>query len=118
MSSSSALQKVYSIYKDNKDNSRVCDNLCTLIDMCIKEYVIPDKYGKSTVMSIFNELKYNKSTTYRTSAAALKKERQEILNSLSLQERILLTGGSSYDTELNADGIKLKNALQLYLDLA
>lgn len=85
--------------------------------MCIKEYVIPDKYGKSTVMSIFNELKYNKSTTYRTSAAALKKERQEILNSLSLQERILLTGGSSYDTELNADGIKLKNALQLYLDL-
>lgn len=118
MSYSSALQKVYSIYKDNKDNSRVCDNLCTLIGMCIREYVIPGKSGKSTVMSVFNELKYNKSATYRTSAAALKKERQEILDQLPLKARILLTGGSTYGSELNAEGIKLKNALQLYLDLA
>ena len=118
MSYSSALQKVYSLYKDNKDNDRVCDNLCTLIGMCIREYVIPDKYGKSTVMSIFNELKYNKSSTYRNSATALKKERQDILESLPPQARILLTGGSIYSSELNAEGIKLKNALQLYLDLA
>lgn len=115
---SSALQKVYALYKENKDNSRVCDNLCTLIGMCIREYVIPGKSGKSTVMSVFKELKYNKSATYMTSAAALKKERQEILNQLPLQAQILLTGGSTYGSELNAEGIKLKNALQLYLDLA
>ena len=118
MSYSSALQKVYSLYKDNKDNSRVCDNLCTLIGMCIREYVIPDSYGKSTVMSIFNELRYNKSATYRVSAQALKNERQEILNSLPWEARNLLTGGTAYGSELNAEGRKLKNALQLYIDLA
>lgn len=115
---SSALQKVYALYKENKDNSRVCDNLCTLIGMCIREYVIPGKSGKSTVMSVFNQLKYNKSATYMTSAAALKKERQVILNQLPWEARTLLTGGSTYGSELNAEGIKLKNALQLYLDLA
>jgi hypothetical protein len=118
MSYSSALQKVYSLYKDNKDHSRVCDNLCTLIGMCIREYVIPDKYGKSTVMSIFNELKYNKSATYKVSAQTLKNERQDILNSLPLEARKLLTGGTTYGSTLNEEGIKLKSALQLYLDLA
>ena len=118
MKYSSALQKVYSLYKENKDNSRVCDNLCTLIGMCIREDVIPDSYDKSTVMSIFNELRYNKSATYRVSAQALKNERQEILNSLPWEARNLLTGGTAYGSELNAEGIKLKNALQLYIDLA
>lgn len=118
MSYSSALQKVYSLYKENKNNSRVCDILCTLIGMCIGEYVIPDKYGKTTVMNIFNDLKYNKSTTYRTSAQALKNERQKILNSLPRDLKILLTGGSTYGAGLSDEGIKLKNALQLYLDLA
>jgi hypothetical protein len=118
MSLSSALQKVYSLYEANPNNIRVCDNLCTLVGMCIREYVIPDSYGKSTVMSIFNKLKYNKSTTYRNSARALKNERQEILNQLPWEARTLLTGGTTYGSELNAEGRKLKNALQLYLDLA
>ena len=85
--------------------------------MCISEYVIPDKYGKSTVMSIFNELKYNKSETYKASAQALKNERLEILNSLPWEARNLLTGGTAYGSELNAEGRKLKSALQLYIDL-
>lgn len=118
MSLSTALQKVYSLYEANPNNSRVCDNLCTLVGMCIREYVIPDKYGKSTVMSIFNKLKYNKSTTYRNSARALKNERQDILNRLPWEARTLLTGGTTYGSELNEEGRKLKNALQLYLDLA
>ena len=118
MSYSSALQKVYTLYKENKENSRVCDNLCTLIGMCIREYVIPDKYGKSTVMSIFNELKYNKSTTYRISAHALKTERQEILNQLPTKAKIIIEGGSEYDSILTDEAKKIKNALKLYLDLA
>lgn len=118
MSYSSALQKVYSLYKENKDNSRVCENLCTLIGMCIREYVIPDIYEKSTVMPIFNELKYNKSATYKVSAEILRKERQGILDSLPWEARNLLTGGTAYGSSLNENGIKLRNALQLYLDLA
>ena len=69
-------------------------------------------------MSIFNELRYNKRATYRVSAQALKNERQEILNSLPWKARNLLTGGTAYGSELNAEVIKLKNALQLYIDLA
>lgn len=120
MSLTSALQKVYSIYEKNPDNVRVCDNLCTLVGMCIREYVIPDSYGKSTVMSIFNKLKYNKSTTYRNSARALKNERQEILNQFPYDVRSILTGSATipYGSELRPEVKQLKNALQLYLDLA
>ena len=69
-------------------------------------------------MKVFNELKYNKSETYMTSAQALKAERQEILNQLPWQARTLLTGGTGLGSTLNAEGVKLKYALQLYLDLA
>lgn len=113
----SALQKIYDIYKVNKDNSRVCDNLCTLIGMCIEEYVIPDKFGKSMVMNVFNDIKYNKSATYKTSAQVLITERQKILNQLPWQARPLLTGGTRLSSTLNEKVVKLKNALQLYLDL-
>lgn len=118
VSYSSALQKVYSIYKDNQNNSRVCENLCTLVGICIREYVIPDAYGKATVMSILNQLKYNKSATYKTCAFVLKNERIKILDQLPLQAKILLTGGTTYGAQLNEEGRRLKNALQLYLDLA
>ena len=67
----SALQKVYSLYEVHQNNKRVCENLCTLVGMCIREYVIPDKVGKSTVMTIFDKLKYNKSTTYKSCASSL-----------------------------------------------
>lgn len=115
MSYSLALQNVYNIYKENPDNSRVCDNLCTLIDMCIKEYIIPDTNEKSTVKSIFNKIKDNKSTTYKTCAQVLKSKRTEILNQYPWDVRNCLAGDGS---RLNADGLKLKRALQLYLDLA
>lgn len=114
----SALQKVYSLYEVHQNNKRVCENLCTLVGMCIREYVIPDKVGKSTVMTIFDKLKYNKSTTYKSCASSLREERENILGSLSYEARRLLTGGTAYGSTLNAEGIRLKNALQLYLDLA
>lgn len=116
----SALQKLYSIYEANPNNSRVCDNLCTLVGMCIRDYVIPNAAGKSTVMSIFNKLKYNKSTAYRNSAQSLKKERQEILNQFPWEARSILSGSTSvpYGKQLKPEIKQLKDALQLYLDLA
>lgn len=114
----SALQKVYPLYEAHQNNKRVCENLCTLVGMCIREYVIPDKDGKSTVMTVFNKLKYKKSTIYKSCASSLREERENILNSLPYDARSLLTGGTVYGSTLNAEGIRLKNALQLYLDLA
>jgi hypothetical protein len=118
MSNSLALQKVYALYESNKDNGRICDNLCTLVGMCIRDHVINDSLQKSTVMSVLNKLKYNKSTTYKNSAVTLKKERESILNELPFEARTLLTGGYTIGTSLSPDGVKLKNALQLYLDLS
>ena len=109
------IEKLYEVHQNNK---RVCENLCTLVGMCIREYVIPDKVGKSTVMTIFDKLKYNKSTTYKSCASSLREERENILGSLPYEARRLLTGGTAYGSTLNAEGIRLKNALQLYLDLA
>lgn len=114
----SALQKVYPLYEAHQNNKRVCENLCTLVGMCIREYVIPDKDGKSTVMTVFNKLKYKKSTIYKSCASSLREERENILNSLPYDARSLLTGGTVYGSTLNAEGTRLKNALQLYLDLA
>lgn len=114
----SALQKVYPLYEAHQNNKRVCENLCTLVGMCIREYVIPDKDGKSTVMTVFNKLKYKKSTIYKSCASSLREERENILNSLPYDARSLLTGGTVYGSTLNAEGIRLKNVLQLYLDLA
>lgn len=114
----SALQKVYPLYEAHQNNKRVCENLCTLVGMCIREYVIPDKDGKSSVMTVFNKLKYKKSTIYKSCASSLREERENILNSLPYDARSLLTGGTVYGSTLNAEGIRLKNALQLYLDLA
>lgn len=114
----SALQKVYPLYEAHQNNKRVCENLCTLVGMCIREYVIPDKDGKSTVMTVFNKLKYKKSIIYKSCASSLREERENILNSLPYDARSLLTGGTVYGSTLNAEGIRLKNALQLYLDLA
>lgn len=114
----SALQKVYPLYEAHQNNKRVCENLCTLVGMCIREYVIPDKDGKSTVMTIFNKLKYKKSTIYKSCASSLREERENILNSFPYDARSLLTGGTVYGSTLNAEGTRLKNALQLYLDLA
>lgn len=61
-----ALQKVYNIYKNNKNNESACKNLATLIPMCIMEYIIPDKYGKSKVETVLDSLKSNMSSTFRT----------------------------------------------------
>ena len=118
LSFSSALQKVYKLYTENKDNSGICECLCTLTDICIKEYIIPDKSEKTKVILIFEELKNNKSTTYRREAQILKNKRNEILESLPWEARNLLTGGSAYGSELNENGRRLKNALQYYLILA
>lgn len=66
-----ALQKLYNIYNSNKDNDRVCENLATLIPMCVMEYIIPNKYGKSKVESVLDALKNNMTATFRSHNAGI-----------------------------------------------
>lgn len=118
MAHNAALEKVYEIYRLNKNNQRVCDNLCTLVGMCIREYLAQASYGKDSVLTVFNKLKNDKSPTYLTSAQSLKNERQTIISGLPYNVQMLLKNGTWGNQKLNASGYELKQALEWYITLS
>lgn len=104
-----ALQKVYSIYENNKTNGRVCENLAILIPMCVMEYIIPGENGQQTVEYILDELKSNMSPTYKAHASSVREAYDMIWDSLSMENKIALQGSSIYG--LNENGFRLKKGL-------
>lgn len=111
-----ALEKVYNIYKSNKENSRVCENLAILIPMCIMEYIVADKIGKQKVIKVLDALKYNKSNTFKTSNSAIGDAYDSIWNSLPYDAKSALQG-TSVGTSLNSQGIALKRGLDYLKEL-
>lgn len=109
MSKCDALQKVYDIYLNNKSNVRVCENLASLIPMCIMEYIIPGKIGQNKVTNILNALKSNMSPTYKAHASSVGEAYNMIWGSLSTENKMALQG--SYIYELNENGLRLKKGL-------
>ena len=109
-----ALQKVYNIYKNNKDNVSVCKNLSTLIPMCIMEYIIPDKYGKSKVESVLNSLKSNMSSTFRSNNSEINEAYSMIWNQLPYNARSAIQNNP---WSLNEQGEALKKGLDYLKDL-
>lgn len=104
-----ALEKLYNIYKHNKSNERVCENLAALIPMCVMEYIVPGKIEQSKVENVLNSLQSNMSSTYHAHSSPVKEAYDVIWNSLSPQNRMALSGSSIY--ELNEDGRRLKKGL-------
>ena len=109
-----ALQKVYNIYKNNKNNGHVCKNLSTLIPMCIMEYVIPDKYGKSKVEAVLDSLKLNISSTFRTQNSEIGEAYTMIWNQLPYTARSAI---QNEPWSLNEKGQALKKGLDYLRDL-
>lgn len=109
-----ALQKVYNIYKNNKNNSPVCKNLATLIPMCIMEYVIADKYGKSKVEAVLDSLKLNMSLTFRTQNSEISDAYTMIWNQLPYTARSAI---QNEPWSLNEKGQALKKGLDYLRDL-
>lgn len=105
-----ALQKVYDIYKNNKDNDRVCENLSTLIPMCVIEYVIPNKAGKGKVESVLNVLKVNVSSTFRLHTSEIRQAYNMIWNELPYDAQQTMKG-LSFASTLNSQGLALKQGL-------
>lgn len=103
-----ALQKVYNIYKNNKNNDSVCKNLATLIPMCIMEYVIPDKYGRSKVEAVLDSLKLNVSVTFRIHNSEIGDAYTMIWNQLPFNARIAIESNPGV---LNEQGQSLKKGL-------
>ncbi|MDE7189066.1 MAG: hypothetical protein K2N96_02865, partial [Muribaculaceae bacterium] len=104
-----ALQQVYAIYQSNKTNVRVCENLATLIPMCIMEYIIPGETGQYQVERVLDSLKSNMSSTYKSHASAVDEAYNMIWQQLTPQDRLALSGASMYD--LNENGKRLKKGL-------
>ncbi len=109
-----ALQNVYNIYKNNKNNSSVCRNLATLIPMCIMEYVIADKYGKSKVEAVLNSLKLNMSSTFKTQNSEIGDAYTMIWNQLPYTARSAI---QNEPWSLNEKGQALKKGLDYLRDL-
>lgn len=104
-----ALEKIYNIYINHKANVRVCQNLATLVPMCIMEYIIQDKYyGQSKVKSVLDKLKNNMSPTFRANNSEIGQAYNLIWGQLDYSTRSALSG-SGYG--LNDKGLALKRGL-------
>lgn len=113
MRKNTALSEVYKLYQKNPNNDRICENLVTLCEMCIFEYIIKDTYEASGVKTTLNALKTNMSATFKQKATKLSKSYYDIWNSLPLSTQRLLRGGVSFGGEsLNAKGYALKASLE------
>ena len=112
-----ALKEVYDLYKKFPDNDRICQNLITLCDMCIMEFVIADKWGASSVRTILDSLNSNKSATYNRHKDKLAQSYLNIWNQLDPINQLLLEGNSVPGRTLNNKGLALKAGLDYYKKL-
>lgn len=118
MRKNTALSEVYKLYQKNPNNDRICENLVTLCEMCIFEYIIKDSYEASGVKTTLNALKRNMSATFKQKATKLSNSYYDILDSLPLSTQILLRGDGSFAGEsLNAKGYALKAGLEYFRTL-
>jgi hypothetical protein len=117
MSKDKALKEVYELYKKNSNNDRICENLVTLCDMCIMEYIIADKWGASSVKTVLDALNNNKSAAFNRHKGKLAQSYANIWNQLSPDNRMLLMGISVPGTSLNDKGLALKAGLNYYKKL-
>ena len=117
MSKDKALKEVYELYKKNSNNDRICENLVTLCDMCIMEYIIADKWGASSVKTTLDALNNNKSAAFNRHKGKLAQSYANIWNQLSPDNRMLLMGISVPGTSLNDKGLALKAGLNYYKKL-
>jgi hypothetical protein len=112
MAKDKALKDVYELYKKNPNNDRICENLVTLCDICIMEYIVADKWGASSVKTILDSLNNNKSSCFKRHNGKLAQSYSQIWNQLPHESRMLMMGLGGYGTTLNDKG----RALQAGLD--
>lgn len=111
MPKSTALDKAYNLYISNQNNGRVCQNLSTLCSICIKEYIIPQKYGYNKIEATLNKLSRNKSTTFLRNNNELKNDRIALWNQLPLDAQNAIKYTPS---DLNDNGRALVNGFAYY----
>jgi hypothetical protein len=107
------LQIMSSAYTISPNDSRVCTNIIALIRMNILDILNQRSTNVSSVYSILDDIKANRSITFKNNAGELLKTRYEILNSLPSEARIAITSGAN----LNSNGRQLKKGLDYLAQL-
>lgn len=117
MSKLDALKAVHELYERYPNNDRICENLVTLIDMCIDNYIMGQNYGSSSVRSILNSINNNKSNTFKRHATKLASEYHKIWNTLSFENKQLMMGFGGIGVSLNSKGEAVKEGIGFYKKL-
>lgn len=113
MSAAQALSKVYSIYENNSNNERVCENLVQLCDMCIMKYIIQQEYGGSTVAGILDRIYNNMSSEFKNRRGKFAQSYNAIWGQLPSDAKLTIQGFNPNAT-LNDSGRALKKGLEYY----
>lgn len=111
MSKKDALNEVYKIYLNNKNDEDVCESLATLCDLCIWEYVIGDSYESYSVRSVLDKILQNRSTSFKKHSDTFASSFFKIMQGLSDDNRMSIMLG----VNLNSKGEALRKGLVYFV---
>ena len=114
MSKKEALNEVYRIYLNNKNDEEVCENLATLCDLCIWEYVIGESYESYSVRSVLDKILQNRSTSFKKHSGTFASSFFKIMQGLSDDNRMSIMLGLN----LNSKGLALRKGLAYFVSLS
>ena len=114
MSKKDALNEVYKIYLNNKNDDDICENLATLCDLCIWEYVIGDSYESYSVKSVLDKILQNRSTSFKNHSDTFASSFFKIMQGLSNENRMSIMLGLN----LNSKGQALRNGLVYFVSFS
>lgn len=110
MSKKEALNDVYKIYLNNKNDDEVSGNLATLCELCIWENVIGDSDSYS-VRSVLDKILQNRSTSFNNHSRAFASAFFKIMQGLSEDNRLTIMLG----VNLNSKGLALRKGLLYFM---
>lgn len=114
MSKKEALNEVYRIYLNNKNDEEVCENLATLCDLCIWEYVIGESYESYSVRSVLDKILQNRSTSFKKHSGTFASSFFKIMQGLSNDNRMSIMLGLN----LNSKGQALRKGLAYFVSFS
>ena len=114
MSKKEALNEVYRIYLNNKNDEEVCENLATLCDLCIWEYVIGESYESYSVRSVLDKILQNRSTSFKKHSGTFASSFFKIMQGLSDDNRMSIMLGLN----LNSKGQALRKGLAYFVSFS
>jgi len=107
MSNFRGLQIMSYAYKLLPNDARVCTNIITLIRMNILDILNDKSNNSNTIYFILDDIKNNRSNSFKHNAGELVKARKEILSQLPPEARTSIISGIN----LNSQGRQLKKGL-------